>query len=77
MMERYKSYWISGSAFPGPPYTRYWESLGCVLKDGRSGSVIEVGRIQDSGITLDLKEFAEFYGLELSRMVVDHCLPQR
>jgi hypothetical protein len=23
----------------------------------------------------DLRGFAEFYGVELSRMVVDHCLP--
>jgi len=54
MMERYKGYWISGSALPGPPNTSYWESLGCVLKDGRSGSVIEVERIQGSGIMFDL-----------------------
>jgi hypothetical protein len=54
MMERYKGYWISGGALPGPPYMRYWESVGCVLKDGRSGSLVEVGRIQDPGITIDL-----------------------
>ena len=35
MMERYKGYWITGSAVPGPPYTHYWESFGTVLKDGR------------------------------------------
>jgi hypothetical protein len=74
MMERYKGCWISGSAVPGPPYTRYWESLGCVLKDGRSGSVIEVGRIRDTGITFDLASLAEWYGVEISRMFVDHCL---
>jgi hypothetical protein len=77
MMERYKGYWISGSALPGPPHTRYWESLGCVLKDGRSGSIIEVGRIQDTGITFDLAGLAAWYGMELSRMVVDNCFPQR
>jgi hypothetical protein len=75
MMERYKGFWISGSALPGPPYTRYWESLGCVLTDSRSGSIIEVGRIQDTGITFDLAGLAELYGMDLSRMVVDHCLP--
>jgi hypothetical protein len=75
-MERYKGYWIAGSALPGPPYTRCWESLGCVLKDGRSGSIIEVGRIQDTGITFDLAGLAELYGMELSRMVIDHRLPQ-
>jgi hypothetical protein len=75
MMERYKGCWISGSALPGPPYTRYWESLGCVLKDGRSGSIVEVGRIQDAGITCGLASLAQFSVLELGRMVVDHCLP--
>jgi hypothetical protein len=57
------------------PATRYWESLGCVLKDGRSGSVVEVGRIQDNGIKFDLAGLAELYGMELSRIIVDHCLP--
>jgi hypothetical protein len=47
MMERYKGFWKSGSALPGPPYTRYWESLGCVLKDGRIGTVTGAGRIQE------------------------------
>jgi hypothetical protein len=77
MMEQHKGYWVSGSALPGPRYTRYWESLGCVLKDGRSGSVIEVGRIQDTGITFDLAGLAEWYAMELSRMIVEHCLPRR
>jgi hypothetical protein len=35
MMERYKGYWISGTALPGPPNTRYWESRRTVLIDGR------------------------------------------
>ena len=39
MMERYKGYWITGDAVPGPPYTHYWESFGTILKDGRLGSV--------------------------------------
>ena len=48
MMERYKGYWITGSSVPGPPYTRYWVTLGTVLKDGRMGSVVEVVRFQDT-----------------------------
>ena len=55
MMERYKGYWITGSAVPGPPYTRYWETLGTVLKDGRGSSVVEVERIPDNGITFDFE----------------------
>jgi hypothetical protein len=75
MEERYNGYWVSGSAVPGPPNTRYWELLGTILKDGRNGSVVEVGRIQDNSITFDLAGLAAWYGMEISRMFVDHCLP--
>ena len=75
MMERYKGYWISGSALPGPPNTSYWESLGSDLKDGRLGSVVEVVRIQNNGITFDLAWLAAWYRMKISRLFVDHCLP--
>ena len=77
MMERYKGYWITGSAVPGPPYTHYWESCGTILKDSRLGSVVEVVRFQDTGIRFDhdMRGLAEFYGMEISRLAVDHCLP--
>ena len=73
MMQQHRSYWIDGSAVPGPPYTSYWESLGTVLKPGRQGSVIEVCRLHDSGVTFEMRELAEWYGLELSRIAVDEC----
>ena len=73
MMEQHRGYSIHGSAVPGPPYTSYWKSLGTILKSGRSGSVIEVGRLHDSGVTFEMRELAELYGLELSRIVVDEC----
>lgn len=57
-MERCKGCWISGDAFPGPPNTFYWEFLGIILKDGRSGSVVEVARIQDGGTTFDIAGLA-------------------
>jgi len=74
MMEQHRGYWISGSAVPGPPNTFYWESLGVILKDGRKGSVVEVERIRDGGITFSLAGLAEWYGMEISRMFVDECL---
>ena len=37
MMERYKGYWITGSAVPGPLYTHYWHPFGKILKDGPHG----------------------------------------
>jgi hypothetical protein len=33
-------------------------------------------RFQDRGARFDLREVAEWYGLELSRIVVDECLIQ-
>ena len=75
MMEGYKGYWISGTALPGPPNTRNWKLLGNDLRDWRLGSVVEVVRIQDNSITFDFAGLAEWYGLEISRMFVDHCLP--
>ena len=76
MMERYKGYWITGSAVPGPPYTHYWESFGTILKDGRLGSVVEVVRFRHDGFRFDpdMRGLAEFYGMEISRLAVDHCL---
>jgi hypothetical protein len=77
MIEQHRGYWIHGSATPGPPNTSYWESLGIVLKPGRNGSVIEVARLQDKGMTFDMEELAEWYGLELCRIAVDECLAER
>ena len=77
MMERYKGYWITGSAVPGPPYTHYWESFGKILKDGRGSSVVEVVRFQDTDrFDQDMRGLAEFFGMEISRIAVDHCLSQ-
>jgi len=75
MMERYKGYWISGTALPGPPNTFYWKSLGIILKDGRKRSVVEVGRIQHTGITFDLAGLAEFYESELGSGLVSCYSP--
>jgi hypothetical protein len=73
MMQQHRGYWIHGSAVAGPPNTSYWESLGIVFKPSRQGSMIEMGRLRDSGITFEMSEVAEWYGLELSRIAVDEC----
>jgi hypothetical protein len=36
--------------------------------------VIEVARLRDTGITFDMKQIAEWYGLELCRLAVDEFL---
>jgi hypothetical protein len=74
MMERYKGYWISGTAVPGPPHTAWrWYPNGSVLKSRPNGSVVVVARIKDNGITFDLSGLAVWYGMELSRIAVDNC----
>ena len=77
MMERYKGYWITGSAVPR---AALYSLLGILRNDPQRrprGSVVEVVRYQDTGITFDfdLAGLAEFYGMELGRIFVDHCLP--
>jgi hypothetical protein len=35
---------------------------------------VEIGRFQLQQFTVSMKELAEWFGLELSRMIVDECL---
>ena len=63
-MIRYKDYKISESI---PMYMEGCESLGTVYRDGRSGSIIEVARIQ--GKIFDTMKDAEAHGLELKEWV--------
>jgi hypothetical protein len=37
--------------------------------------VVEVARLQDNGITFDLDGVAAWYGMELSLIAGDRCLP--
>ena len=75
-MENYKGYWISGSAIPSSPYTsRCWYAHGIVLKSRPNGFAVEVARIQDDGFAFEMKALVNWYGMELCRLAVDHCLP--
>jgi hypothetical protein len=47
------------------------------IRSRNSGSVIEVARLHDEGITFEVQELAEWYGLELCRIAVDECLSER
>jgi hypothetical protein len=47
---RYKGYKIAGESIP--MYMEGCESLGTVYRDGRSGSIIEVARIEETYSTL-------------------------
>jgi len=38
---------------------------------------VEITRFQLQQFTVDIKELAEWFGLEVARIVVDECLPSR
>jgi hypothetical protein len=38
---------------------------------------VEIGRFQLQRFTVTIKELAEWFGLEVARIVVDECLPPR
>jgi hypothetical protein len=44
---------------------------------GRGTSILGVTRFQLQQFPVRIKELAEWFGLELARLVVDECLPQR
>jgi hypothetical protein len=50
---------------------------GSVLAPGRGSSIVEVTRFQFERFIVSMKEMAEWFGLEVARIVVDECLPAR
>jgi hypothetical protein len=44
---------------------------------GRSGSIVETTRFQLHQFTVSIKELAEWFELEVARIVVDECLTPR
>ena len=73
-MQPYKGYFIDGEARYSHPFDPLWYPGGSVLKPGRLGSVIEVTRFEMPSFTMSMEELAEWFGLELSKLVVDECL---
>jgi hypothetical protein len=47
------------------------------LVPGRSSSIVEITRFQLQRFTVSMKELAEWFGLEIARLVVDECLAKR
>jgi hypothetical protein len=74
-MQPYKGYFITSSAMPVHPFSPYWYVGGSVLVSRRSSSVVEITRFQLRRFTVGIKELAEWFGLEIARIVVDECLP--
>ena len=57
------------------PLNTAQRGLGRVsLLPGRSSSVVEITRFQFQQFTVSIRELAEWFGLEIARIVVDECL---
>jgi hypothetical protein len=69
-MQPYKGYFIDGTARIIHPFSPLWKS-------GRLGSVIEVIRFDLRSFTVSMKELAEWFGFEFSKLVVDEFLNPR
>lgn len=76
-MQPYKGYFIEGSALMVHPFSPDWYIGGSVLVSGRSGSIIGVTRFQLQRFAVSMKELAEWFGLEVARIVLDECLAAR
>ena len=73
-MQPYKGYFIEGSALLVHPFSPNWYVGGSILVPGRSSSIVEISRFQVQRFTVSMKELAEWFGLEVARLVVDECL---
>jgi hypothetical protein len=77
MMQPYKGYFIQGSALIVHPFSPEWYVGGSILVPGRYSSIVEITRFQLHQFTVSMKELAEWFGLEVARIVVDECLAPR
>ena len=73
-MQEYNGYFIDGTAKMVHPFDPTWYPGASVLRQGPRGSIIEVARLEPPSFTVTLKGVAEWFGLELSKLVVDDCL---
>jgi len=73
-MHPYKGYFISGKALIVHPFSPDWYVGGSVDTPGRLGSIVEVTRFELPSFTTELHGLAQWFGLELAKIVVDECL---
>jgi hypothetical protein len=76
-MQPHKGYFIEGSALLVHPYSPDWFVDGSVYVSGHSGSIVGITRFQIHQFNVSIKELAEWFGLEIARIVVDECLAPR
>jgi hypothetical protein len=75
-MQLYKGYLIDGDALMVHPFSPDWYVGGNVYVSGHSGSIVGITRFRLHQFTVSMKELAEWFGLEIARIVVDECLAQ-
>ena len=73
-MEEYKGFFIVGDARMVHPFSPECYPAGAIYRQGRGSSIVEVTRFGLRSFPMDDQSLAECFGLELCRMVVDHCL---
>jgi hypothetical protein len=76
-MQQYKGYFITANPMSVHPFSPDWYIGGSILVPGCGSSIVEVARFQLERFTVSMKELAEWFGLELTRVVVDECLAPR
>jgi hypothetical protein len=76
MLQDYKGFLIDGSAKMIHPFYPESYPTGVVCKHGRGSSIVQVGCFKLQKFKIIDKDLAAFFGLELAKMVVDHCLPR-
>jgi hypothetical protein len=68
-MQPYKRYFIEASALMLHPFSPDWYVGGSVLVSGHFGSIVGITCFQLQRFTVTMKELAEWFGLELARIV--------
>jgi len=76
-MQPYKGYFITANPMSVHPFSPDWYVGGSVYVSGRASSIVEITRFQFQRFTVSIKDMAEWFGLEVARIVVDECLAQR
>ena len=74
VLEPYKGFYIDGTAGLIHPFSRETYPAGSIYRQGRGTSIVEVTRFGLPSFEMESQALAEWFGLELCRMVVDECL---
>jgi len=75
-MQLHKGYWISLAVpFKARPIRRTGRDPRHHLETAPWRPIVEAARLRLATFTVEIKELAEWFGVELCRVAVDECLP--